>query len=96
MPRGADWDFLRAHPGGSIFEPFFVFITLCTLCSGAMVIIGRGSTAQPLIATLFELIMSTPLALSDGCKTHGEDVVMSCMAGQTWNAETQQCVDVNE
>ena len=46
-------------------------------------------------ATLFALIMSTPFALADGCNEHGEDVVMSCMAGQAWNAETQQCVDTN-
>jgi hypothetical protein len=46
-------------------------------------------------ATLFALMMSTPFALADGCNKHGEDVVMSCMAGQAWNAETQQCVDTN-
>ena len=46
-------------------------------------------------ATLFALIMSTPFALADGCNKHGEDVVMSCMAGQAWNAETQRCVDTN-
>jgi hypothetical protein len=46
-------------------------------------------------ATLFALIMSTPFALADGCNKHGEDAVMSCIAGQAWNAEIQQCAKKN-
>jgi hypothetical protein len=55
----------------------------------------KEKNMKTVTATLFALIMSTPFALADGCNKHGEDVVMSCMAGQAWNAETQQCVDTN-
>lgn len=57
--------------------------------------IVKEKTMKTVTATLFALIMSTPFVLADGCKKHGEDVVMSCVAGQARNAETQQCVDTN-
>ena len=74
-------------------------VTLCTLNENyfSMIIdqVNKEKTMKTFTATLFALIMSTPFALADGCNKHGEDVVMSCMAGQAWNAETQQCVDTN-
>ena len=74
-------------------------VTSCTLSENYFSIsIGQDNkekTMKTVTATLFALIMSTPFALADGCNKHGEDVVMSCMVGQAWNAETQQCVDTN-
>ena len=55
----------------------------------------QEKTMKTVTATLFAFIMSTPFALADGCNKHGEDVVMSCMVGQAWNAETQQCEETN-
>ena len=74
-------------------------VTLCTLNENyfSMIIgqVNKEKTMKTFTAALFALIMSTPFALADGCNKHGEDVVMSCMVGQAWNAETQQCVDAN-
>ena len=74
-------------------------VTSCTLSENYFSITivqdNKEKTMKTFTATLFALIMSTPFALADGCNKHGEDVVMSCMAGQAWNAETQQCVDTN-
>lgn len=74
-------------------------VTSCTLSENYFnIFIGQDNkekTMKTFTATLFALIMSTPFALADGCNKHGEDVVMSCVAGQAWNAETQQCVDTN-
>ena len=50
---------------------------------------------KTLTATLFALVISTPFALADGCDSHGEDMAMSCATGQTWDTETQECVDAN-
>jgi len=50
---------------------------------------------KTLTATLFALVMSAPLALADGCDSHGDDVAMSCATGQSWDADTKQCIDSN-
>ena len=74
-------------------------VTLCTLSENDFIVFysrhNEEKDMRAFTATLFALIMSTPFVLADGCNKHGEDVVMSCMAGQAWNAETQQCVDAN-
>jgi hypothetical protein len=74
-------------------------VTLCTLNKNnfSMFLINfvREKIMKTVAATLFALITSASFALADGCRKHGEDVVMFCMAGQAWNSETQQCVDTN-
>ena len=55
----------------------------------------KEKAMKTLTATLFTLVMSAPFSLADGCDSHGEDVAMSCATGQTWDADTKQCVDTN-
>ena len=55
----------------------------------------KEKAMKTLTATLFALVISTPFALADGCDSHGEDMAMSCVTGQTWDIETKECVDTN-
>ena len=50
---------------------------------------------KTLTATLLVLVISTPFALADGCNSHGVDMAMSCVTGQAWDAETQECVNTS-
>ena len=55
----------------------------------------REKSTKTLTATLLALVVSTPFALADGCDSHGEDMAMSCVTGQTWDTETKECVNTN-
>jgi hypothetical protein len=55
---------------------------------------GEKST-KTLTATLLALVVSTPFALADGCDSHGEDMAMSCVTGETWDTETKKWVNTN-
>ena len=74
-------------------------VTLCALSENDFIVVinqhKEERNMRSFTATLFAVIVSTPFVLADRCNKYGEDVVMSCMAGQAWNAETQQCVDAN-
>ena len=50
---------------------------------------------KTLTLSLFALVLSAPFALADGCDSHSKETSMSCEVGQTWNAETQHCVDTS-
>jgi hypothetical protein len=55
----------------------------------------REKLMKTLTATLLALVVSTPFALADGCDSHGEDMAMSCVTGETWDTETKKWVNTN-
>jgi hypothetical protein len=55
----------------------------------------REKSTKTLTATLLALVVSTPFALADGCDSHGEDMAMSCVTGETWDTETKKWVNTN-
>ena len=50
---------------------------------------------KTLTATLLALVVSTPFALADGCDSHGEDMAMSCVTGETWDTETKKWLNTS-
>jgi hypothetical protein len=55
----------------------------------------REKSTKTLTAILLALVVSTPFALADGCDSHGEDMAMSCVTGETWDTETKKWVNTN-